>query len=198
MTVAYAAPGSQAWYLSNESAGYQRWDMYKGDTTRDAGTLEIEQGPNLIWQSDEVASIDVTFASDLWSVVVLTDTAPSTDNMFRGYLGTWDAYGGFVQINWWNWMGDGSTTSFSHSFNPGPFTVPTDHNLAFRLINVGDATNENITVKLGSNFSYVISPTSDPGYPVPELPTLVLGGIGLVVLSAYIWFRRRKLLATTS
>ena len=39
--------------------------------------------------------------------------------------------------------------------------------------------------------SYVESPSSDPGYPIPELPTVILFGFGLLVIAGYArWLRR--------
>ena len=40
--------------------------------------------------------------------------------------------------------------------------------------------------------SYIESPASDPGYPIPELPTILLFGVGLLVIAGYVgWWRRR-------
>jgi hypothetical protein len=40
--------------------------------------------------------------------------------------------------------------------------------------------------------SYIESPASDPGYPIPELPTVILFGLGLLVIMGYVrWWRRR-------
>lgn len=42
------------------------------------------------------------------------------------------------------------------------------------------------------NDSYIESPASDPGYPIPELPTIILFGVGLLVIAGYVgWWRRR-------
>ncbi len=38
--------------------------------------------------------------------------------------------------------------------------------------------------------SYIESPLSDPGYPIPELPTVILLGVGLLVISGYVAWRR--------
>ena len=40
--------------------------------------------------------------------------------------------------------------------------------------------------------SYVKSPSSDPGYPVPELPTLILFASGLIILAGYVVLKRRN------
>ena len=38
--------------------------------------------------------------------------------------------------------------------------------------------------------STIISPSTDPGYPVPELPTIILVFLGLLLLGGYIWLKR--------
>lgn len=40
--------------------------------------------------------------------------------------------------------------------------------------------------------STLTTPCSDPGYPVPEIPTIVLTCIGLLGLGGYVWLRRRR------
>lgn len=40
--------------------------------------------------------------------------------------------------------------------------------------------------------SYIESPASDPGYPIPELSTILLFSLGLLVIAGYVgWLRRR-------
>jgi hypothetical protein len=40
--------------------------------------------------------------------------------------------------------------------------------------------------------SYITSPSSDPGYPVPELPTIILFSAGLLILAGYVYMGRRN------
>ena len=40
--------------------------------------------------------------------------------------------------------------------------------------------------------SYIESPSSDPGYPVPELSTLVLLSIGLITLTGYVLLTKKR------
>lgn len=69
----------------------------------------------------------------------------------------------------------------------------TDDWLAVRLFWDCDADPLRIHYKAeaGSD-SYIESPSSDPGYPIPELPTIILFGLGLLVIMGYAgWWRRR-------
>jgi len=36
-----------------------------------------------------------------------------------------------------------------------------------------------------------VTPT-DPGYPVPELSTIILFSMGLLLLGGYVWLKRRR------
>lgn len=40
--------------------------------------------------------------------------------------------------------------------------------------------------------SYIKSPSTDPGYPVPELPTIILISTGLLTLAGYVWLTKRR------
>jgi hypothetical protein len=40
--------------------------------------------------------------------------------------------------------------------------------------------------------SYITSPSTDPGYPVPELPTIILFSAGLLILAGYAYMGRRN------
>ena len=40
--------------------------------------------------------------------------------------------------------------------------------------------------------SYITSPSTDPAYPIPELPTLVLFSTGLLILAGYAYMTRRN------
>ena len=59
--------------------------------------------------------------------------------------------------------------------------------------------DEKRLVTTGLTWSYTDSPSSEPGYPVPELPTIILFGLGLAGLGIYYWLRKRpRTLATKS
>lgn len=195
--IASADPGSQTWYLSRDLVSTDRYTMYKEDTGKTTGTVTIDDADSINWTSDEQASQDVTFPAGLWSCTILLDSAPSGDggagsNSFQGRLGTYFPDTGYNWVKFWNWFGDGTTTQFTHSWDPDSFTVQMRHHLAFRITNMHEDEVESITVKVGSNFSYLTSPASDPGYPIPELSTIALVGVGLAALTAYSLFRRRR------
>jgi hypothetical protein len=190
----------QTWYLSNFSAGTNRFYMYREDSSITPNDVTINDGAEEHWVADETASNNVTFPAANWHVAVTFDAAPSSGNRFKGDLGTFDGatYTPAALDSWWNFTGmDGSKTYFTHSFNPGSFTVDSGERLAFWIINTDDGgAGANLVVKGGSSYSVVISPTTDPGYPLPELPTVVLVGVGLAALGGYFMVARRRHSAT--
>jgi LPXTG-motif cell wall-anchored protein len=61
--------------------------------------------------------------------------------------------------------------------------------LALRVFNSSSSTP--YTVVTDGN-SWLSSPATDPGYPLPEMSALILLGIGLAGLGGYILVRRKK------
>jgi len=187
-------PGTdQTWYLSNFTSGGE-FVMYREDTGKGSSTVTINEGAQEHWIADEASSGGVTFPAGNWHVALTLNAAPSTGNTFKGHLGTYNG-SAYSEQHWWNFTGaDDTRTFFQRSFNPDSFTVSNGDYLAFWITNVDDGgISENLVVKGGFSNSVVISPTGDPGYPVPELPTAALMGIGLAVLGGYLWVRRRRL-----
>jgi len=77
------------------------------------------------------------------------------------------------------------------NFETSALTINTGDYLAMdvRQISCGSG-DEEIVVTNGE--SYVESPNTDPGYPVPELSSFVLFSVGLLALAGYVWQRRRN------
>jgi len=180
------SPSSQRWYLSSTAGS---WVMYKGDDTKTAGTVTVADDGSEIWVANEAATVDVGFPANTWTGVITLDDASTSNETFAVEVGryvdtTFTSYGSQTFSEY----GDDKTHSFSIS--AGGFTVPETKYLALRITN--PAGSGNLVVKTGLNYSYLTSGASDPGYPVPELPTIILLGAGLACLGGYIIFMRRK------
>jgi len=190
----------QTWYLSNVAAGPD-YRMYHENTSKTSTTVTVGNGSMEYWIADEPAQGDVTFPGDgNWHVAVYMDSPPSTGNQFTGTLGTYDPDGPTYtpEHGPWNFTGaDGSKDYWTVSFNAGSFTIPSGDYLAFWIVNTNDATGEALLPKVGSSNSVVISATSDPAYPVPELPPVVLMATALAALGGY-YLARRGIRARTS
>jgi hypothetical protein len=88
-------------------------------------------------------------------------------------------------IHLWN-ITCGDNESTMQEFSTGDW-------LAVRL--AWDCETDELRIYYGAEAgcdSYIESPSSDPGYPIPELPTILLSGLGLLVIAGYVTWRRRK------
>ena len=181
-TVKWSA--AQTWYLSSD-VGYI---MYKADTSKPAGTVPVADDEFQIWIANEAAAVDVGFPANTWTGHVTFD-ADSLDTTVRVYVGKWD--GSVFTPSAGDEYADVSGSS-DFSFSAGAFDVPQDEWLACKIEDYADGDSDSVIVSVGLNNSYLTSPASDPGYPIPELPTIILLGAGLACLGGYVYFMRRK------
>ena len=68
--------------------------------------------------------------------------------------------------------------------------MPAGKFLALNVTN--DNTSFDYKVQTGMAWSYVSSPGTDPGYPIPEWCTMTLVSVGLLMLTGYLWLRKKK------
>jgi len=69
----------------------------------------------------------------------------------------------------------------------------TDDWLGVRVSWSGPASEKiRVYYDAGDKNSYVKSPTADPGYPIPELSTLILFSSGLLALAGYALKKRKS------
>jgi len=186
------SPGAQTWYLSDTIAD-SNYFMYRGDTAQTAGTVEIANLAQLKWRANEAASGDVTFPAGDWDVLLHFDPAPDNNDDFTGKIGMFDYWGsnGSWESPDVDWQGDGTTQDFQATLSLGSFTVDDGKHLWFTIINMNNTGPPSLQLKVGSTYSVVISPTTDPGYPIPELATIILFGSGLICLGGYLIVKRR-------
>ena len=69
------------------------------------------------------------------------------------------------------------------------FTIPAGDYLAVKISSPVTVTI--YTTGDPNSDTYVTSPQTDPDYPVPELPTIILTSAGLLALLGYVGYRRR-------
>jgi len=70
------------------------------------------------------------------------------------------------------------------------FTVQEGEYLAFMVTNLDQ--DQVLIIETEGGASWISSPSRDPGYPVPELPTIVLMSTGLLALTGFVVYSRRK------
>ena len=70
----------------------------------------------------------------------------------------------------------------------GSQSVPQGQWLALRFTNTHSPASKTIDISTAGG-SYVISPSSDPGYPVPDVGAILMFAAGLIVVG---WFVRKQ------
>lgn len=139
------------------------------------------------------AVVDVNFGTDgLWSAT----NVGTTDACSSGASGgLWDV--GYADDNaGTNFV---SITAGAENFNtacvftdltPAAVIVPKDK---FVVIQIQDESEVTIQVASADTDGVVVSsPDSDPGYPTPSLATIVLLGMGLLLVAGVVYQRRRN------
>lgn len=188
--IGIASAMSQTWYLSAKPVDFPV--MYMGSPPVKQGgncsVITVPQPPNgIFWIANNAATCNITFPAGDWDMHLLANNQ-NTDSPFSAEIGEWDGatftrggvYNGSfpaVKPNWANFTLSAST-----------FTVHEGNWLAFRLINLHTQGNMLGIKPCGSSVS---SPPTGPNYPVPELCTLILFSLGLLVLVGYVVYRRR-------
>ena len=176
---------AQSWFLSDVTDGGDHI-MYKENMSKPEGTITVSDGSSTVWKANEPATVDVGFPAGSWTGTIMLSEAFANGETFTVEVGSYDGStftsAGSKLIN-----GDGSTT-YSLSIPASAFTVQEIEYLALQI----SLSGANLVVKTGGGNSYIISPETDPGYPVPELPTLILFSIGLITLTGYVLLTKRR------
>jgi len=180
------------WYLDTETTP-DNYEMEKSGGPGDdgqTGCVSIEPGSSFIWLADQAAIADITFPGGVWVVEISTDS-------------DWGKKGDKCEVSLGRWTNTGwieiTTTQTSVKWNNGQkfltillqadaVTINKDDYLALQITNTDTLSHQ---ICAGEH-SYLKSPDTDPGYPVPELAAGILFGLGMVGLVGYLGLRRRQ------
>lgn len=174
---------SQTWYLG--STGNPVMEKTGGQS----GSVVVPAKGNTLWLSDQKAATDVTFPSGTWTIKLKTDA-------------DWSDAQCLAEVGDYNPSGGGTFTPFNSSAtginNDGLVTititvggtVKEGDYLALEVLN-NDTVGHDITTDGSSSLS---SPSTDPGYPLPEMSAVILLSFGLAGLGGYAVFKRKKAL----
>jgi hypothetical protein len=200
MVLAAGNTGPQSWSFDNETLGTNTSEMERnwgvGDDGQ-SGQVEIPSGGNHVWVADQKAAENVTYPSGFWALVIRTTSAWGTKGDGCSFeIGYWD--GSFHTLTPSPNISHGGVSSLLNETltQSGSITIPKGTWLAIMVKNLTDGTR---IVKTGEdigrstrNNSYLRSPETDPGYPLPEVAAGVLLSLGLTGLAAFIIVRRKS------
>ena len=207
-----SAAGEQTWYFTDEDALEphssdsditHHKNMTKGVEGGDV-TITLQPGKRVWLYADQLAQCDVGFPEDKWSVAYWVKALNSSE------AGDGRVYTRLCYID-----SAGNPTMASNSvseaiINPTnieeivedrftngdvtAFTVPEGGRLAIEVY-WGSSPLGNLEIHCNPPDKYasnVTSPSTDPGYPVPELPTIILVSAGLLILAGYAYMGKRS------
>lgn len=161
--------------------------MYKNAShAKKCNVLSTPQpGGGIFWISNESALINITIEG-CWNISVSVQNS-KTDNVMISI----GIYNGATFIPAENYSWDNpqkGLTTFELCTN---FTISEGDYLAFQIYNNDSSGTPGNVLTINPCDTVVRSPPTDPGFPVPELATIVLFGVGLLALVGYIQYRKR-------
>jgi hypothetical protein len=194
--VGMASAVSQNWYMTDTdpSVSGANYLMHK-DSGEGIIPVPINAGQSKVWVADEYVTVNQIDMSGTWNVnlTVLNVGAPGTAK-FKVDIGTLSG-GSFTSKGNADitpyYLGVFETKLFTMNIDTTDHTIGENDYLAIQVTDYTGYINiQVLTVGEVNSPSYIASPSTDPGYPFPELPTVLLTSIGLLALTGFVLFSR--------
>jgi hypothetical protein len=162
--------------------------MEVGGAPSDSVTVAVVGTATHFWVANDAAAVDVSFDTASWTVTLAV--AATGEDGATVTLGHITALGVFTAVSDpVTFLMDGTSTE---TLTVGSaFTVSAGDFLALRIVDELDGLAQTSTEVTTDGDSVLVSPASDPGYPVFELGSILLLGASLLMVGAFVAIRRR-------
>ncbi|MFC1937114.1 hypothetical protein ACFLWY_00980 [Chloroflexota bacterium] len=201
----YSPPGTPAQDGKDHSCN-KKMSGPSGWPSGPASAVEVLANERAWWYSDVAATEPVSFGEEDWEAEVHVFLDSGSEDNKTVTVKAWKvaSNGTATELASGSWTGTVDTTNTHHQItltHIGSQNIPVGWLIACSVEWSGGTAN----VKIGYNNtmgqeddSWCQTPTNDPGYPVPELPTLILLSAGLAAAFIYLTIRKRKTRITQS
>ena len=147
------------------------------------------------WYAECPAQVNVSFGTGVnWKVYLYHEAA--SDEKIKADIYSVNQTGGIDQLATSGWVTatSGNTEITVNGLSGKEQLIFQDSRLGLRISWSGTEASFDIYYynETNNKFSNLTSPPSDPGYPVPELSTLILFSTGLIALAGYVLLTKRR------
>jgi Tfp pilus assembly protein PilV len=209
--VVSANPDSQSWHLlstdytgmkANNEPHYK--DIFMNKTGNAEGqSAYFNSSKEVWWYAENAAECDLSFGNNDWTAYIyhgpVHGTAGASVKFFTDVYKVNDTNGNTIHLAGGNTtIADGTASGVTviNCADDGNTeqSFTSNDRLAFRINHNSSENNRIYYYNYSENgkFSNLTSPSSDPGYPVPELSTLILLSTGLIALAGYVLLTKRR------
>ena len=175
--VASAESGSQDWYLHN--------DLTLDKTGPGTGSKNVPEGESTKWSAGP-AQCDLTMGAGTWKQS-LDYVAPCAGTLYI-WVGKEE---GAIQVGAASVSISGTGSITEEEITGSSEEFDTGQHLQLRLKWYPSVGTPDLEVKCDSS-AILTSPSTDPGYPVPELSSLILFSVGLLALAGYVVYKKKR------
>jgi hypothetical protein len=206
--ITLSVPNQQTWYFSNDTVTGPTWSgaNYNRNMTKgvEGGNtiITLVKGERVWFYADQVAECNVSFPAGIWNVSYWVNATNSSDSgkqittRLQGITANGtkiSGINGYVQ-KYYYINSPQNLEEVTESLNSGTFTIPEGGRFAIEILwqSTANGSLEVCCNPPEKHSSQVTSPSSDSGYPIPELPTIILFSMGLLVIAGYVELGGRR------
>jgi len=185
---------SQDWYLTSSTTGPGDYQMQKsGSGATETEYVTLAKDVVKVWAADSAAlgAIDMQGS---WSTHMIINVAnPDNSVTVKMELGKLSGTSFTTADSVEETFTGGSYRLWTPTgLDPESFPISSSEYLAIRITNNATQTFSVTIYPNSEETTYITTPASSPVYPVPELSTIMLTCIGMLMLGGFVVYSRRR------